>query len=129
MPINFDLEKLIDYLKLNPMLSPKHCSNCGHAHSKDDLHVMGMQKGELTFQLACTNCGLVQVVRMTPGGPMTIQRLESNNSDISAKEFAKFAGKPTVAKEEALQVYADMQNVNNLEDLLTLMNETVETEL
>ncbi len=119
--MDINLDKLINYLKMHPMLSPKFCSNCGHAHGNHDLSVVNMKQGEIIFQLSCSSCGLVQVIRLSPNGPMTIQRFESNNSDIVGPEFAKFAGKPSVHKDEALEVYSSLQGVRSLNDFLQLV--------
>lgn len=119
--MDLDLDKLINYLKMHPMLTPKHCSNCGHSHSNEDLSMVTMKQGEIVFQLSCTSCGLVQVIRLSPNGPMTVQRFESNNSDIEGPEFAKFAGKPSVNKDEALEVYSKLKDVQSIDDFLQLV--------
>lgn len=121
--MDINLDKLINYLKMHPMLSPKYCSNCGHNHGSNDLSVVSMKQGEIIFQLSCQSCGLVQVIRLSPNGPMTIQRFESNNSDIVGPEFAKFAGKPSVNKDEALDVYSSLKEVKSLEDFLQLVEQ------
>jgi hypothetical protein len=118
-----DVQRLLQYLRQNPLLSPKFCDNCGNQHVSNDLQFMSFQNSQLVFQLSCQHCGLVQMLRLAPGGPLSIQRLEANNSDVQGGELQKFAGKPSVDQEEALEVYEDMLDVQNVDDFLALIEQ------
>lgn len=99
---------------------PKHCENCGHRHSESDFSFVGQKDGVLAFQISCSRCGSLQLIRMQPGVPgISLQKM-MNNTDVRGAEFSKFAGKPQIAKEEVLDVYMDMQNVQTIEDFLQL---------
>lgn len=118
---NQDLNRLLQYLRNNPLVYPKHCDNCGHEHKQNDLNLESANNGQIMLRLHCEACGLVQLIRLNPGGGLSIQRFEINNSDITGAEFKKFAGKPTVNHEEVLDVYADMLNVADVNDFLQLV--------
>lgn len=120
---NLDLNRLLQYLRNNPLIAPKHCDNCGREHNTNDLRLESAQNGLLTMRLQCKHCGLMQVLRLNSGGGLSIQRFETNNSDISGAEFDKFAGKPVVNREEALDVYEGMLDVENVEDFLELVEQ------
>ncbi len=97
---------------------PKHCDNCGHRHNDQDFSFVGQKDGVYMFQISCNRCGSLQLIRMQPGNPgISLQKM-MNNTDVRGSEFAKFAGKPQVNKEEALEVYMDMQGVETLDDFL-----------
>lgn len=116
-----DAKSILEQIKKHPLLTPKHCDNCGHPHQDEDISLVNASQAGVVFQSSCSACGLVQIFKMSPGGPLSIQRFETNNSDVSGPELQKFAGKPTVAKEEALDVYEDMQDVENIDDFLELL--------
>lgn len=116
-----ELDHILKQLKKHPLIAPKHCDNCGSAHVSEDFSLVSSDRRNVIFQSSCKQCSLVQVLRLSPGGPMSIQRFESNNSDVTGKEFQKFAGKPAVVKEEALEVYQQMRQVNGLSDFLGLL--------
>jgi len=118
---NLDLNKLLQILRNNPLIAPKHCENCGFEHTSNDLRLESAQNGMLTMRLQCNHCGLVQMLKLNSGGGLSIQRFETNNSDITGAEFSKFAGKPAVHIEEALDVYEAMLDVENIEDFLQLV--------
>ena len=122
-----DLNRLLQYLRNNPLIYQKHCDNCGHEHKQNDLSLESVNNGQIMARLHCETCGLVQVIRLSPGGSMTIQRFEINNSDITGAEFKKFAGKPSVDHEEALDVYADMLQVDDVNDFLQLVEASSST--
>lgn len=122
-----EINRILQQLKHHPLLSPKYCDSCGSEHKEADLSLVSSQGGNFVFQLACQSCGLMQILKLNPGGPMAIQRFESNNSDIHGKEFQKFAGKPSLAKEEVLDVYQDMKQVENLEDFLQMVAKREDT--
>jgi len=109
---------------------PKYCDNCGHKHSPSDFSYVGQRDGIFAFQISCKRCGALQLIRLQPGMPgISLQKI-MNNTDVRGAEFSKFAGKPQVDKEEALDVYLDMQEVNTLDDFLNLLDqEATEEEL
>jgi hypothetical protein len=49
------------------------------------------------------------------------QKIEANVDISSAQEFRKFAGSKKVDKDEALQVYLDIQKVKTLDQFLALL--------
>jgi hypothetical protein len=61
---------------------------------------------------------------MQPGVPgVAIQKVVNNTDVRGGQELAKFAGKPQIGKEEALEVYMEMENVNTLDDFLKLIDD------
>jgi hypothetical protein len=100
---------------------PRHCENCGHIHNETDFSFVGQKDSNFVFQISCKRCGSLQLLRLQPGVPgVSLQKL-MNNTDVRGSEFSKFAGKPEVAKEEALEVYIDMQQVETIDDFLQLL--------
>lgn len=119
---NLDLGKFLQYLRSNPIIAPKHCEHCGREHNQNDLKLESAQAGNITLRLHCSHCGLTQVLKLNQAGGLTIQRFENNNSDVSGQEFHKFAGKPSVRREEALDVYEGMLDVEHVEDFIELVS-------
>jgi hypothetical protein len=118
------LKTLLEQLKQLPIVSPKYCDNCGHQHQEIDYNFVGYQEGMFIFQVGCRNCGVSYMLRISPSGAgLAAQRLELLNVDIQPQELSKFAGKPKVNKEEAVEVFLDMENVTTLEDFLSLFSD------
>lgn len=116
-----DHQDIIAQLKHSPIISPKYCDNCGNKHGQEDLQFVGQQEGNFAFHMNCAHCGIVHILKVNPAmHGISIQRLEMPNTDISPAEYQKFAGKPQIAKEEALEVYMDMQGVSSLDQFLKL---------
>jgi hypothetical protein len=121
LPMNPNLQQVLQQLKQLPIMSPKYCDNCGNHHEEPDFQVIGYQEGVVLFQISCRYCGVVYLLRVNPAAAgIAIQRLETLNSDISATEFHKFAGKPQVRKDEALDIYSDMKEVKTIDEFLEL---------
>lgn len=116
-----DINHIVEQLKKLPIVSPKYCDNCGTQHSVEDTRFMGQQDANFVFQVACRNCNLSYLLRVSSSSNgMAAQRLDLPNMDLNPDELRKFAGKPKVDKEEALQVYTDMKSVKTLDDFLKL---------
>lgn len=119
MPINAQI-----FMQQLRSFVPKHCENCGERHSEIDFSFVGQKESSYVFQISCTRCGSVQIIRMQPGVPgVAIQKVVNNTDVRGGQELAKFAGKPQIGKEEALEVYMEMENVNTLDDFLKLIDD------
>ena len=119
--MNPNLQQVLQQLKQLPIMSPKYCDNCGNHHDEQDFQVIGYQDGVILFQIGCRFCGVVYLLRVNPAASgIAVQRLETLNSDISTSEFHKFAGKPQVRKDEALEIYMDMKEVKTIDEFLKL---------
>lgn len=114
-------EQLIQHLR---NLAPRYCDHCGTKHSEQDFSFVGEKGGQLTFQIACSECGAMDLLQVVPGSPgmLNIKRMHTLNTDVKGAEFAKFAGKPQVRTEEALDFYLEMDKVEGLEDFLELLS-------
>jgi hypothetical protein len=107
--------------------TPRHCENCGLKHLENDFSYVGQRDGSYLFQISCNRCGSLQLLRMQPGVPGVSLQKMLNNTDVKGSEFAKFAGKPVIGKEEALEVYIDMEGVETLDDFLQLLTDAEST--
>ncbi len=116
------IDQLLSHLKSNPVFAPKFCENCGTQHTPSDLTFIGQQDGVLVFQIACKSCSLSYVMKLHPTSMgIAAQKIEANVDISSAQEFRKFAGSKKVDKDEALQVYLDIQKVKTLDQFLALL--------
>lgn len=116
------IQQILQQIKNMAISTHKYCDNCGHKHMDADFKFIDHQDPNMVFQISCSNCGVVYILKVNPSSPGAVmqQRYESVLADISANEFNKFAGKTKVAKEEALQVYMDMQKVKNISEFMKL---------
>lgn len=128
--MNPTIEQLLSQLKNNPVFAPKFCENCGVRHAPSDLMFIGQQEGVLLFQIACNNCSLAYIVKLHPTAMgIAAQKLEANVDISSSAELKKFAGSRKVGKDEALQVYLDIQNVKTLDQFLALMQSNTSSKI
>lgn len=89
---------------------------------EDDFRFIGNQDGNFMFQIVCKSCRSSYLLKINPSASgLAAQRMELN-ADLSPEEFKKFAGKPQIEKDEALEVYTDMREVNNIDDFLKLLS-------
>lgn len=90
---------------------------------KNDFSFVGQQDGIFAFQISCKQCGVIQLLRIQPGIPgISIQKIINNTDVKGGVEFSKFAGKPQVQKEEALDVYMELEAIDTLEDFLASLD-------
>lgn len=116
------IQQFLQQIRNLPAFSPKYCDNCGHKHGQEDFKFVDQQDTNIVFQISCQSCGLIYVLRVNPSVPgIMAQRVEIPNADISTQELSKFAGKPKVNKDEVLDVYEDMREVNTLGEFLELL--------
>lgn len=116
MPINAQI-----FMQQLRSFIPKHCDNCGERHAEADFSFVGQKEGAYVFQISCQRCGSVHLIRMQPGIPGIAMQKIMNNTDVRGPEFAKFAGKPQIDQDEALDVYMDMEGVSTIDDFLKLL--------
>lgn len=117
-----DVNQLLEQLKKLPFISPRFCDSCGFKHMEDDFRFIGNQDGNFMFQIVCKSCRSSYLLKINPSASgLAAQRMELN-ADLSPEEFKKFAGKPQIEKDEALEVYTDMREVNNIDDFLKLLS-------
>ena len=120
--MNPNIQQLLAQLKENPVFAPKYCENCGHQHTHADFSFVGHQNGFLFFRIACTSCNLTYLLRLQTGSAgLAAQKLEVNVDISSAQELEKFAGSSKVAKDEALEVYLDIKDMQTLDQFLHLL--------
>lgn len=113
------LKQVIQQLR---SLAPRFCDVCGTQHNDQDFSFVGNRDGMLTFQISCGQCGSTDVLQMSPGSTgVSMKRYSAMNTDVKGAEFSKFAGKPQIEKEEALDIYTDLKAVETLEQFLKLV--------
>lgn len=114
------LKQVIQQLR---SLAPRYCDVCGTQHLDSDFSFVGNRDGMLTFQISCGHCGSTDVLQMNPGSNgLSMKRYSAMNTDVKGAEFAKFAGKPQIEKEEALDIYTNLKSVETLEEFMKLVN-------
>lgn len=117
MPI--ELKEIYEQLRKLPIISPKYCDSCGAQHSEQDYRFVTFHDGAFIFQINCQVCSVGYMLRVSPAASgMAAQRLDSLNVDLSLDELKKFAGKPRVKREEALEVYTEMRKVKTIDDYI-----------
>lgn len=120
--MNQELEasKLIDFLKRNSAVVPKYCDSCGHEYAENSLQIIGNKGGNVSCRLHCYNCTATHIlnVAMPMNGVGIASRAPVNVDLMSGDEFNKFAGKPAVDNNDAIETYRTLNKMRGLEDFM-----------
>ena len=100
-------------------IAPKYCEQCGTAYKDEDFHLVQEQPGSLTFHLKCHKCKNTYILNVMAPAPHLLASQKSKILlDITDKdELDKFAGKPAVSIDEALDVFNELQQ-HSIKDIL-----------
>ena len=102
---------------------PKHCSNCGHKYTENDLTLIQKDEYAAVFHLTCQKCKesyLINVV--SPFGNLQgSSRLPLKLDISSAEEARKFIGKNSVSSDDVLNLHELLEKLKNAEDLKNLI--------
>ena len=86
---------------------PRHCSNCGHKYTDEDLNLIQKDDFNAILHLSCISCKesyLINVV--SPSGVLQGSSRVPLKIDItSAKEAKKFFGKKPISSDDILNLH------------------------
>lgn len=99
-------------------VAPKHCDNCGSKYTETNFKVVKSSSSNTVFHLKCSFCGNAYMLNVINpvNGMIGAQRTPINIDLEMGEEIEKFAGKLSVDKNEAIDIY------NTLEPNLTAEN-------
>lgn len=106
-------------------VAPKHCDNCGSKYSENNFKVVKTSPSNTVFHLKCVICGNAYMLNIINpvNGMIGAQRTPINIDLELGDEIQKFAGKPSVDKDEAIDVYNTLEpsiTEDNLKKLLQI---------
>lgn len=92
-------------------VAPKHCDNCGSKYSENNFRVVKTSPSNTVFHLKCVICGNAYMLNVINpvNGMIGAQRTPINIDLELGDEIQKFAGKPSVDKDEAIDVYNTLE--------------------
>jgi len=104
-------------------VAPKHCDNCGSKYSENNFKVVKISPSNTVFHLKCVICGNAYMLNVINpvNGMIGAQRTPINIDLELGDEIQKFAGRPSVDKNEAIDVYNTLEpsiTEDNLKKLL-----------
>lgn len=104
-------------------VAPKHCDNCGSKYSENNFKVVKTSPSNTVFHLKCVICGNAYMLNVINpvNGMIGAQRTPINIDLELGDEIQKFAGKTSVDKNEAIDVYNTLEpsiTEDNLKKLL-----------
>ena len=88
-------------------VAPKHCDNCGARYTENNFKVVKSTATNTIFHLTCSVCKNSYMLNvLNPvNGMIGAQRTPINIDLDLNNELEKFAGKPGVEKDEAIDIY------------------------
>ncbi|HLD03430.1 MAG TPA: hypothetical protein VJC17_01520 [Candidatus Dojkabacteria bacterium] len=104
-------------------VAPKHCDNCGGKYQESDFQVIKTSPVNLVLHLKCHICNNSYMLNvLNPmNGMIGAQRTPINIDLQTEKEIKKFAGQEAVNKNEAIDMFSQLDEQltqNELEKLL-----------
>jgi len=116
---NFDQQNILRNVMA---VAPKHCDNCGARYSESDFRVMKSTSTNVIMHLRCRNCNNVYMLNiMNPvNGMVGAQRIPLN-IDLQDEEISKYAGKPAITEDEALDLFDKIGSNIDQESLRKLL--------
>ncbi len=92
-------------------VAPKHCDNCGSKYSENNFKVVKTSPSNTVFHLKCVICGNAYMLNVINpvNGMIGAQRTPINIDLELGDEIQKFAGRPSVDKDEAIDVYNTLE--------------------
>ena len=98
---------------------PKHCSNCGHKYSDENLSLISNDEFSIVFHLTCTNCKEAYLINViSPQGVLQGSNRMPFRVDISSPlEAKRFFGGEFVTSKDVVFTHKILKSVNNWEEL------------
>lgn len=126
MQDNFNNQKDENLIRNLLAVAPKHCDNCGSKYHEMNFRVVKSSPSNTVFHLKCNICGNAYMLNvMNPvNGMIGAQRTPINIDLEMGEEIQKFAGKPSVDKDEAIDVYNSLEPSTTEETLKRLLSES-----
>lgn len=92
-------------------VAPKHCDNCGARYSENNFRVVKATSSNTIFHLKCSACKNAYMLNvLNPvDGMIGAQRTPINIDLDMGEEIEKFAGGPSVDKDEAIDVFNTLE--------------------
>ena len=106
-------------------VAPKHCDNCGSKYSETNFKIVKSSPSNTVFHLKCSICGNAYMFNVINpvNGMIGAQRTPINIDLEMGEEIQKFAGKPSVDKNEAIDVYNTLPGNLTENDLNKIFSE------
>lgn len=106
-------------------VAPKHCDNCGSRYNETNFKIVKSSPSNTVFHLKCTICGNAYMLNVINpvNGMIGAQRTPINIDLEMGEEIQKFAGKPSVDKNEAIDVYNTLPGNLTENDLNKILSE------
>jgi hypothetical protein len=106
-------------------VAPKHCDNCGSKYSETNFKIVKSSPSNTVFHLKCSICGNAYMLNVINpvNGMIGAQRTPINIDLEMGEEIQKFAGKPSVDKNEAIDVYNTLPGNLTENDLNKIFSE------
>lgn len=103
-------------------VAPKHCDNCGSKYDESSFKVVKASPSNTVFHLKCPVCGNAYMLNIINpmNGMIGAQRTPINIDLELGDEIQKFAGKPAVNKNEAIDIYNKLDPTITEEDFKKL---------
>lgn len=105
-------------------VAPKHCDNCGNRYIEDDFRIIKNSKMLTVFHLKCSKCNNAYMLNVMSAvnGMVGAQRLPVNTDLDKGEELQKFAGKPAVNKDEAIDIFNSLRADTKQGQIIKLTN-------
>lgn len=104
-------------------LVPKYCDKCGAKHSPADLNILDESSEKVVCKLQCSNCNSSYMIHVQNTIEGVSARRANVKSEITKKEYQKFARSEKIASEEILDVYMALETVESIADFDALVKE------
>ncbi len=106
-------------------VAPKHCDNCGSKYTETNFKIVKSSPSNTVFHLKCSICGNAYMLNVINpvNGMIGAQRTPINIDLEMGEEIQKFAGKPSVDKNEAIDVYNTLPGNLTENDLNKILSE------
>ncbi len=122
---NFSIQNLLQQMQ---NVIPNYCDKCGHKHDKADLELISQEGTKANFRLSCSNCGNSYMVMVqSPMDGVFTARKYNARKDLTASEISKFSRLESINKEEILDAFIAIKDVNTLEELESLFNSDIDS--
>ena len=104
-------------------VAPKHCDNCGSRYSETNFRIVKSSPSNTVFHLKCSICGNAYMLNVINpvNGMIGAERTPINIDLELGDEIQKFAGKASVNKDEAIDVFNTLEPTITAEDLKKLL--------
>ncbi|MCA9380373.1 hypothetical protein KC675_04305 [Candidatus Dojkabacteria bacterium] len=106
-------------------VAPKHCDNCGSKYTETNFKIVKSSPSNTVFHLKCSICGNAYMLNVINpvNGMIGAQRTPINIDLEMGEEIQKFAGKPSVDKNEAIDVFNTLPGNLTENDLNKILSE------